>query len=207
MAGPEPELLAPSPLHHVRFALDSPDSSPSPSPTPSAHSSTIQLIPPPAASPLSTSAFTNSESGPSSARTSLLDRYSEDDNAEPSSSSYARTGSSSTPYYPPKPLASNISSREAQFDADGDDFDSDGDHEAPLIEGLVHTRKSLDLRAEQRRLSEMESDIESGQQPEWLTRGGGIWAGIANMSNSIMGAGIVGAFFVVLETVEEKGGS
>ncbi|GAA5870042.1 hypothetical protein JCM8547_001446 [Rhodosporidiobolus lusitaniae] len=205
-----PELLAPHPRPAVRFALtDDGESSDAGSATPSAGSSTVALLPPAGPSPASAtttgakaSSSSYSDDGPSAS--SSLFRYSEDDSAGPSTShdsagpsSYARPDSAS--YYPPKPLASSVSSREAQWEMDGDTLSEDGDHDAPLMEGLVHTRKSLDLRAEQRRLHELESDAESDQQPEWLNRGGGIWAGIANMSNSILGAGIIGLPYALRE--------
>ena len=66
------------------------------------------------------------------------------------------------------------------------------------MEGLLDhpraKRGSLDLRSEDRRLKDLERDAEEDNVPEWLTRGGGVWAGIANMSNSILGAGIIGTF-------------
>jgi sodium-coupled neutral amino acid transporter 11 len=112
----------------------------------------------------------------------------------------------SSSYYPPKPLASNISSRETQFDLDSDELDTDyynEDGAAPLMEGLLDhpraKRGSLDLRGEDRRLKALERDAEEHEPPDWLTRGGGVWAGIANMSNSILGAGIIGKFpFIIL---------
>ena len=81
---------------------------------------------------------------------------------------------------------------------DPDDLDTSDYDSAPLMEGLLDhpraKRGSLDLRSEDRRLKDLERDAEEDNVPEWLTRGGGVWAGIANMSNSILGAGIIGTF-------------
>ncbi|BGP15166.1 hypothetical protein JCM10213_008694 [Rhodosporidiobolus nylandii] len=197
------DLLAPAPRPAVRFALtDDGGASEASSGPPSAQSSTAALLPPPPASP---SAFgsskppTSSYSDAAPSSSLSLFRYSEDDAAPIASTSSHRTDDAS--FYPPKPTASGVASREARWDADGEDLDSsdyDTGHE-PLMEGLVHSRRSLDLRAEDRRLKEMESDAESDEQPEWLNRGGGIWAGIANMSNSILGAGIIGLPYALRE--------
>lgn len=95
-------------------------------------------------------------------------------------------------YYPPKPLKSTIPSREAEFELDSDDIDTDEQLEEPLMEGLLDSgakRGSLDLRRE-RRGKDVE---EGGAAPDW-TKGAGVFAGIANMSNSILGAGIIGEF-------------
>ncbi|GAA5970576.1 hypothetical protein JCM11641_007359 [Rhodosporidiobolus odoratus] len=195
------DLLSPTPAPRVvHFDLDTAtNESSSASATP--QTSTITLLPPPPASP-SPSAFADpsstsySDAGPSSSLP--LFRYSEDDDPPIASTSYSRDDSTS--FYPPKPLASGLASREARWEADPDDLDSDFDEgQAPLMEGLVHSRRSLDLRAEERRLKEMESDAESDEQPEWINRGGGIWAGIANMSNSILGAGIIGLPYALRE--------
>ncbi|GAA5897125.1 hypothetical protein JCM6882_001799 [Rhodosporidiobolus microsporus] len=196
------DILSPAPQRAVHFALDvDGSSSDGGSVTPSAESSTAPLLPPPASStpgftPSNASSSSSANASPSSSLP--LFRYSDDEPGVVPRNGYTRVDSVS--HYPPHPVASTSSSREAQWDADGDDLDSDFDaSHAPLMEGLVHSRKSLDLRAEDRRLKEMESDAESDQQPEWLNRGGGIWAGIANMSNSILGAGIIGLPYALRE--------
>lgn len=109
-------------------------------------------------------------------------------------------------YYPPLPLKSNTSSREAAFDLDSDALSSssldDDQLSEPLMEGLLQSsgaKRSLDLpgrRGEGK--SNAERDSEDGglldeMAPEWLTKGAGVFAGIANMSNSILGAGIIGS--------------
>lgn len=98
-------------------------------------------------------------------------------------------------YYPPQPLKSTYPSREAQFDLDSDDIDTD-EHEQleePLMQGLLQKR----ISGERSRRGQQGGDIEYGggtadEPPDWLTKGAGVFAGIANMSNSILGAGIIG---------------
>lgn len=207
------DLLAPIPRPHVRFNLDTTTteggtaSSASPSPTPSASSSTSSILPPPTSSnpvaPFSASASRPYSDADESSGVPLRYSYSEHDSDEAlrpiaSGSSGRQRGGADDPdaYYPPKPLASNISSRETQFDLDTDELDTDEYDSTPLIEGLLDhpraKRGSLDLRGEDRRLKALERDAEAHEPPDWLTRGGGVWAGIANMSNSILGAGIIG---------------
>lgn len=98
-------------------------------------------------------------------------------------------------YYPPKPLKSTIPSREAAFDLDSDELDPEEvDASEPLLmEGLLQSgarRGSVDFRREGR-AKELE-DGEGGDPPDWLRKGAGVLGGIANMSNSILGAGIIG---------------
>ncbi|GAA6016112.1 hypothetical protein JCM10207_004448 [Rhodosporidiobolus poonsookiae] len=196
------ELAAPTPRLPVRFALaDDVASSDDGSSAPSAQTSTSNLL-------ASGAAHSGSAAGGKGVAASSNRPYSDktpspgsllfDSTAATDSTASTSLGSSS--FYPPKPLASSSSSREAQWDVDGDDLDSDLDaSHAPLMEGLVHSRSSIDLRAEDRRLKDLESDVEEGITPEWLTKGGGIWAGIANMSNSILGAGIIGLPYALRE--------
>ncbi|GAA5916392.1 Avt2p [Sporobolomyces salmoneus] len=207
------DLLAPIPRPHVRFNLDSSDqlvgSSQSPSPSPSvASSSSSSLILPPPPSNHPVAPFSSSSPLPysddideqsTSSRSVPLFDYSED--SDPPHASTSRLTSES--YYPPKPLASNISSRETAFDLDPDELDTSDYDSAPLMEGLLDhpraKRGSLDLRGEDRRLKALERDAEESEPPDWLTRGGGVWAGIANMSNSILGAGIIGLPYALRE--------
>ncbi|GAA5839324.1 hypothetical protein JCM3766R1_004800 [Sporobolomyces carnicolor] len=214
------DLLAPIPRPHVRFNLDTTTteggtaSSASPSPTPSASSSTSSILPPPTSSnpvaPFSASASRPYSDADESSGVPLRYSYSEHDSDEAlrpiaSGSSGRQRGGADDPdaYYPPKPLASNISSRETQFDLDTDELDTDEYDSTPLIEGLLDhpraKRGSLDLRGEDRRLKALERDAEAHEPPDWLTRGGGVWAGIANMSNSILGAGIIGLPYALRE--------
>lgn len=101
-----------------------------------------------------------------------------------------------TSYYPPVPLKSNIPSREAAFEADDDLLDEeDLDPAEPLLmQGLLKTsaarRGSLDVRVK-------EYEEGNDEPPDWLTKGAGVLAGVANMSNSILGAGIIGEWLTV----------
>ena len=84
--------------------------------------------------------------------------------------------------YPPAPIKSGNASREAQFEADTDLLeDPDDDEDAVLMEGLI--------QSSQRRGS---VDLGRRPNPPRPEKGSGILAGIANMSNSILGAGIIG---------------
>ncbi|BGP47248.1 hypothetical protein JCM10450v2_003100 [Rhodotorula kratochvilovae] len=193
-----PELVAPTPRGPVlRFAVDQADSpTPSPARTPSAGSSTQALIPPPPASPARAPVASRAPPASSSAAQSVnttdaprapaLFRYSESDD-EP----YASTSYAPVPAYPPKNVGD-----------DSEDLDDWDRGDEPLMEGLAYQglrRASLDLRGEERRLKEMEHEAEEYEPPEWLSRGGGVWAGIANMSNSILGAGIIGLPYALRE--------
>ncbi|GAA5994259.1 Avt2p [Rhodotorula paludigena] len=191
---PDRGLLAPTPrvVSQVALALDdavSPASSTAS--TPSANSSTSILLPPPPASPARVpvaplDAGAASSHTPSSSSRPLF-RYSESDDDPVASTSYSRGA-----YYPPK-------AGEDSEDLDDHDWDTGNE---PLMEGLVYQglrRASLDLRGEERRLKEMENEAEEHEAPPWLSRGGGVWAGIANMSNSILGAGIIGLPYALRE--------
>ncbi|GJN89672.1 hypothetical protein Rhopal_002659-T1 [Rhodotorula paludigena] len=191
---PDRGLLAPTPrvVSRVALALDdavSPASSTAS--TPSANSSTSILLPPPPASPARVpvaplDAGAASSHTPSSSSRPLF-RYSESDDDPVASTSYSRGA-----YYPPK-------AGEDLEDLDDHDWDTGNE---PLMEGLVYQglrRASLDLRGEERRLKEMENEAEEHEAPPWLSRGGGVWAGIANMSNSILGAGIIGLPYALRE--------
>lgn len=133
---------------------------------------------------------------PQQLKTASTSRYSDnqplvDDAATSSPSTRAAEGF----YYPPKPLESIIPSREAAYDLDSDEVDPEEvDASEPLLmEGLLQSgarRGSLDLRREGR-AKELE-DGEGRETPDWLSKGAGIFGGVANMSNSILGAGIVG---------------
>lgn len=108
-------------------------------------------------------------------------------------------------FYPPKPLKSNIPSREAEFEADDDDLDELDPSEPLLMEGLIGSnarRADLDAGREARA-----KDLESGDDgpPDWLTKGAGLLAGVANMSNSILGAGIIGAWRFRVPGIEGGG--
>lgn len=211
------DLLAPIPRPHVRFNLSNDsinvDGTPSSSSNLSPNSSSSSILPPPT-SPHPVAPFTAYSDADESSSSRVPPLYNYSPQPHETSSIVASSSSkldddddnNSSSYYPPKPLASNISSRETQFDLDSDELDTDyynEDGAAPLMEGLLDhpraKRGSLDLRGEDRRLKALERDAEEHEPPDWLTRGGGVWAGIANMSNSILGAGIIGKFpFIIL---------
>lgn len=212
------DLVSPTPFNAARsvsFRLDG-DASGTTSPAasePPTRTSTAFSIPPPPASPLppppTFSAGHSSPAGGKNGRTGNVydnDYYEETDEHQPVATTSKLVGDSSTDdemrRYPPRPIASGVASREAQFDLDSEELEAyDTSHE-PLMEGLVHSglrRASLDLRGEARRLKELELDAEEHEPPDWLSRGGGIWAGIANMSNSILGAGIIGLPYALRE--------
>ncbi|KAK4055630.1 hypothetical protein OIV83_000176 [Microbotryomycetes sp. JL201] len=111
--------------------------------------------------------------------------------------------------YPPQPTKFRTSSREAQFDMDDDLLDEDEDEDglaaadqdtSPLMEGLLRSgakRVSIDEGLAARPTT---AELElGGEAPDWLTKGAGLFAGIANMSNSILGAGIVGLPYALRE--------
>ncbi|GAA5903767.1 hypothetical protein JCM5296_003918 [Sporobolomyces johnsonii] len=193
------DLLSPAPRPTVRFDLGDDSSDNLAAVTPP--------LPPPPASPQPVAPFASSpkpysDDDPSSGRS--IYQYDTDD--DPSASTSRLVDDDPDSYYPPKPLASNVSSRETQFDLDSDELeasDYDTSSHEPLMEGLLHhpraMRGSIDLRAEDRRLKDLERDAEEERTPDWLNRGGGILAGIANMSNSILGAGIIGLPYALRE--------
>lgn len=103
----------------------------------------------------------------------------------------------SSDYYPPLPIKSHTSSREQEFELDDDELD-DSDGDGPLLEGLLHTTGTRRASSDSRRPKAGDEEQTAGEGlddeplPEWLSKGAGVLAGIANMSNSILGAGIVG---------------
>lgn len=187
-------LLAPLPRPVARFNLDAADSpAPSPASTPSAGSPSSALIAPPPASPARAPlAGPSSSSSANNGGASSLFRYSDsddDDGPIASTSSYVH-GSQ----YPP-----HASGSDSLAYGPGDDSEDWDTGDRPLMEGIAFKglrRASLDLRGEERRLKEMELDAEAAELPEWLSRGGGVLAGILNLSNSVLGAGIIGALIL-----------
>ncbi|KDE07865.1 hypothetical protein MVLG_01959 [Microbotryum lychnidis-dioicae p1A1 Lamole] len=135
---------------------------------------------------------------------------------------------SSSEFYPPRPIKSLVSSREAQFDQDDDELgDEDdeaqhqrGDQEPLMMQGLLQSNRSRpsfdqlgkptfsnhlgdpdripseDTSGAPRLLRQLEADPEV---PEWVSTGAGLLANIANMSNSILGAGIIGLPYALRE--------
>ncbi|KAF8313105.1 hypothetical protein DL93DRAFT_2081473 [Clavulina sp. PMI_390] len=111
------------------------------------------------------------------------------------------------------PLRSTISSREAEFDLDSDELDNTplvangsprrhGDNSMPRFQGLMHSsRQSTEIPlatvADHSFLSE---DASSADALKMLSQGtGGMLESIANMANSILGAGIIGLPYAIRE--------
>ncbi|CED85318.1 amino acid transporter [Phaffia rhodozyma] len=110
-------------------------------------------------------------------------------------------------------LRSTVQSRETEFDLDDDSVSSAGSDStilpsrSPLLVGLLgnssrysqdfalHSNGSIGGRGSADRASE-----EGGQVGEdWKERGGNMLSGIANMANSILGAGIIGLPYAIRE--------
>lgn len=209
------DLVSPTPVNaartvHFRLVGDASGATSPAASEPSTRSSTAFSIPPPPASPLPPPKLFSPDSNGSLANGSASqeayfhddDYYEDTDEHQPVASTSKLVHGEELRHYPPRPLASSVSSREAQFDLDSEELEEHDTSHEPLMEGLVHSglrRASLDLRGEARRLKELELDAEEASPPDWLSRGGGIWAGIANMSNSILGAGIIGLPYALRE--------
>lgn len=99
-------------------------------------------------------------------------------------------------YYPPVSIKSNVQSREHQFDLDsdeiepGDNVELDESSDEPLLrmDGLIKTnaqRRSIDLNGHA-----MPSAFDEAP-PDWLIKGGGVAASIANMANSILSVALL----------------
>lgn len=127
--------------------------------------------------------------------------YSDDVDDAPTPSTSSHRHNDSLSYYPPVPTKSTTASRESAYDLDSDDLDDDADEtmeelDEPLLEGLLQTAGAK--RTTDASHKPTSSNLEAGdsdEPPDWLTKGAGVLAGIANMSNSILGAGIVGEPF------------
>lgn len=106
------------------------------------------------------------------------------------------------------PLRSTTESREAEFDLDSDEFDNDTaaqtnfDHDIrpdrgqsmPLLVGLLDAsavRRSLDIPMGVDYAPEC-SDVDVEELVAKQGAGGGMLSSVANMANSILGAGIIG---------------
>lgn len=114
----------------------------------------------------------------------------------------AGSGHATPVYYPPRPLKSTLSSREAAYELDSDEIDhhagADGaaggnSSSAFELEGLVHAHRQRSSVDGERQGGSAVSAIADVLGSKSLDSGAGIWAGVAVMSNSILGAGIVGA--------------
>ncbi|ORY91585.1 transmembrane amino acid transporter protein-domain-containing protein [Leucosporidium creatinivorum] len=181
-----------NPRKAVHFALDSDEEDHLPTTTTSPQPSTSRLdqhhSPSTHPNPTTTSPSTAYSDDPASP---LFDLDQDDDPSH----------QDETSYYPPAPLKSTYPSREAQFDLDSDDIDTD-EHEQleePLMEGLLHKRGSSE-RSRRAQGEAKDLEREGGDEPpDWLTKGAGVFAGIANMSNSILGAGIIGLPYALRE--------
>ncbi|KAF6760280.1 amino acid transporter [Ephemerocybe angulata] len=121
------------------------------------------------------------------------------------------------PRVPPRSSRWAVASREAEFELDSDELDdqsqthldqsrvggqSTSDQRMPLLVGLYDTstaRRSLDASVlpmrSQNGTSTENIDLEELSQKR--TAGGGLIDGIANMANSILGAGIIGLPYAV----------
>ncbi|KAH9176293.1 amino acid transporter [Lactarius sanguifluus] len=106
------------------------------------------------------------------------------------------------------PLRSTLESREAEYDLDPDDIDDEtaahsslergihrpGEQSMPLLVGLLDAstiRRSLDIPMGTDGVSGY-ADVDLDELAAKQSSGGGILNSIANMSNSILGAGIIG---------------
>lgn len=95
-------------------------------------------------------------------------------------------------YSAPHSMASTISSREAEFELDSDEIDEDDMPEVPtersqrmpLLVGLIEAPSTRDDDPDHR--------IDLERLAEQRTSGGNLFDSIANMANSILGAGIIG---------------
>jgi hypothetical protein len=120
-------------------------------------------------------------------------------------------------YRPPYGLKSTQSSREAEFEADDSDVEVYGaeailsspteemQRNRPRSLSLLDRIPTLPLVVDRARQSisdgaghnlreSLRNAMESEELPDWLRRGAGILDSTWNMSNSILGAGVVGEF-------------
>ncbi|KAK7472573.1 hypothetical protein VKT23_000687 [Stygiomarasmius scandens] len=108
------------------------------------------------------------------------------------------------------PLRSTISSREAEFELDSDELDDDAghsrgraEHSMPLLVGLVDSsarrglQDHLPLHVGNGNSTAEETEINLEELASKSTAGGGMIDSIANMANSILGAGIIGLPYAV----------
>ncbi|KAH6914001.1 amino acid transporter [Coprinopsis sp. MPI-PUGE-AT-0042] len=107
----------------------------------------------------------------------------------------------------PPALRSTIASREAEFELDSDELDDDStrnldtpvgirrnaDQQMPLLVGLYdtsHSRRSLDASMPLRERDGGDEHVDLEDLAAKRTAGGGMFDSIANMANSILGAGL-----------------
>lgn len=119
-------------------------------------------------------------------------------------------------YYPPKPLKSTIPSKELEYELDSDELEEsdrlslegggggtarlsrggEEDEDEPLLmEGLLQSsirRGSVDITRSNNSLSRSDRTTSREGDHSQSRKGASISSGIANMSNSILGAGIIG---------------
>ncbi|KAJ3818434.1 amino acid transporter [Lentinula raphanica] len=105
------------------------------------------------------------------------------------------------------PLRSTTASREAEFELDSDELDNDTEeasrtprahtgNNVPLIVGLLDSsRQSFDSPLPLRDSNGIDLDLEAIAAKR--TAGGGLFDSIANMANSILGAGIIGLPYAI----------
>ncbi|KAG6880323.1 hypothetical protein C0992_011072 [Termitomyces sp. T32_za158] len=98
------------------------------------------------------------------------------------------------------PLRSTFASREAEFELDSDELDENIDVESipargrsdqtmPLLVGLVDTTRGRSTDAQNRHEMSGDYDHNLDELARKRTAGGGLLDSIANMANSILGAG------------------
>jgi hypothetical protein len=92
--------------------------------------------------------------------------------------------------YPPR-LKSTIASQEARYEVENARDSLESEQEEPLLmHGLVHTGHQRGSVEQTRDVEvDAEDDVGGDQVPLWGRSGGGAWAAVANMANSILGAG------------------
>lgn len=94
----------------------------------------------------------------------------------------AEAGPSSSSYYPPPALESTGRSRETEFELDSDELEpNDLDTGSPLLmDGLIQTSRA---RQSGEGLRDPGKEMEGvDDKPDWLHKGAGVLAGIANVS-------------------------
>ncbi|SCV71054.1 BQ2448_3816 [Microbotryum intermedium] len=221
--------------------LTTAQSSPSPSPMPIAQATRGSISGPSSSSSAYGAFGSKLKPSPLVPPTPSTTLFQFDEPATPSFSSSSTTTTrtmiqanrrASSEFYPPRPIKSLVSSREAQFDQDDDELGDDddlahfqrGDQEPLMKQGLLQSNqsrrsfdhlggKSTSSSSEHHHLPDpdripsepsgaptllrqLEVDPEV---PEWLSTGAGLLANIANMSNSILGAGIIGLPYALRE--------
>ncbi|KAK4057963.1 hypothetical protein OIO90_001182 [Microbotryomycetes sp. JL221] len=187
----------------VRFALDSDDDGRA-----SASSDDEQQMTTARSSPLPTSAqrYRDNDDDDNTTTGSLVDV----DRPTHLTSHPNQQQQQSHSFPPAPPTKSRVTSREHEFELDSDELDQDDTENEPLMQGLLQQSKRVSIDGTRdlstistsQRIDPTMEDEELARlvpAPDWLTKGAGLFAGIANMSNSILGAGIVGLPYALRE--------